>query len=84
MAKKKKIEAASMRDVLLEFNLKKYLAWVEQNVPLLYKDIKDYSEEVKMGAMCKQICSRSDMLETKAYKKASKWLVQHNMQRRFF
>ena len=84
MAKKKENYETSLRDVLEAFNLKKLMKWVEKYQPMLYKQMKDYSEEVQMGAMCKMICSRSDMLDTPAYKKASKWLVKHNMKRRFF
>ena len=85
MAKfKKKTEPASMKDALEKFDLKVFLKWVEKNVPLLYKEILEKPAEVQMATMCKLICNRTDMLDTKAYKKASKWLVQHNMQRRFF
>ena len=85
MAKnKQKTYVASMKDALEKFNLKVFKKWIEKNQPLLYKEFLEQSEEVQMASMCKYICNRTDMLDTKAYKKASKWLVQHNMQRRLF
>ena len=82
--KKKQVGTSTIVDVLKDFSLKKYMKHIEKTQPLLYEEIKGYSEDVQMAAMCKQICSRSDMLDTPAYKKASKWLVKHNMKRRFF
>lgn len=83
MAKRQKIEGLdfkrSMRKILLKFDLKALLKWMQKYRIDLYNQMLKVNEEVQMATMCKMICNRTDMLNTEAHKKAREWLKDHNM-----
>lgn len=84
MATKKEIkkvvsELQAQRSYLEKFDLnafKKYLRKYRFPLWLTFRNLSEYDQ---MAVMCKQICSRTDMLDTEAYRKAVQWLHQHNM-----
>ena len=88
MAKKDQKKAMtmqeSMREALSKFDLKTFKKWVEKYNPPLWKSFKEQSEECQMMTMCRQICNRTDMFNTPAHIKATKWLSQHNTKGRMF
>lgn len=84
MATKKELkrvvsELQAQRSYLEKFDLnafKKYLKKYRFPLWLTFKNLSEYDQ---MAVMCKQICSRTDMLNTDAYKKSVEWLKTHNM-----
>ena len=82
MAKKTKKQSeytASLGEALSKFNLKVLDQWLKKHNPTLYRSFSKANEEVRMGAMCKMICNRTDLFNTEARKKAIEWLKEHNM-----
>lgn len=84
MPKKTKPSYISVREVLEQFDLKKYKNWLRNFNKTTYKHFMNLNEETQMGCMCKMICDRTDMLSTEAHKKAVLWLKDHNMKGRLF
>ena len=82
--KKEKSYSASMKEALLNFDIKGFKTWARTYNGSYYKIFKTYSEEVQMGTMCKMICNRTDLFNTEAHKKAIAWLKEHNMKGRMF
>ena len=84
--KKREIESYyhSMKEALEKFDLKALKSWMRANNNPIYQDFKLKPEEVQMGIMCNMICNRTDMLNSEAYKKALKWLTEHNMRGMLF
>lgn len=77
--KKLKKYVSSLKEALETFDLKELKKWMKKYNPPLFSSFKDAGEIVQMASMCKMICNRTDMLDTDAYKKAVRWLHQHNM-----
>ena len=75
---------STMKEALETFNLKKFLTWLKKYNPALYKSFSEAPEVVQMGAMCKMICNRTDMLGSETHKKAINWLRDHNMKGRIY
>ena len=84
MPKKATTEALTLKGVLSQFDLKLFKRWLQKHSPLIWKSFKSQNEEVQMATMCKQICDRTDLLDTEAHKKAVEWLKKHNMKGRLF
>jgi hypothetical protein len=86
MAKKDQKKASNyqftLRDALISFDLKAFKKWMQKYNKPLWKSFKDMNEEVQMGAMCKMICNRTDLLSTETHQKAVAWLKEHNMKGR--
>lgn len=85
MAKKDQKEAKTfqekLKDALLKFDLKAFKKWVETYNKPLWKQFKTQPEKTQMATMCKQICSRTDMLGSDACKKAREWLTKNGYNR---
>ena len=74
----------SMKEALMSFDLKALKKWLQKYNPPLYSSFSKSSEVVQMASMCKMICNRTDLLGTEAYKKAVRWLKDHDMKGRLF
>lgn len=89
MATKKKKNSAvselqSHRSALEKFDLSAFKKWLcKYNFSLWQRFIK-FDNYTQIAIMCKQICDRTDMLDTEAHKKAVQWLSEHNMKGRLF
>ena len=89
MATKKKkhdpvAELQSHRSALEKFDLTAFKKWLSRyNFSLWQRYIK-FDKKTQMAIMCKQICDRTDMLDTEAHKKAVQWLKEHDMKGRLF
>lgn len=89
MATKKKkhdpvAELQSHRSALEKFDLTAFKKWLSRyNFSLWQRYIK-FDKKTQMAIMCKQICDRTDMLNTEAHKKAVQWLKENDMKGRLF
>ena len=88
MPKKKKTGlckyASTLGEALKSFDLKVLREWMREFNSPMYKQFVKANEEVQMGAMCKMICNRTDLLSHECHKKAVQWLKEHNMSGRLF
>ena len=85
MAKREGLTRDQMLKKALEkFDLNAFKAWIKRFEKGLWNSFQKSNEEVQIGTMCKCICNRTDMLATKACKKARKWLAEHNMKGKIY
>lgn len=71
-------------DVLKHFDLADYRKVLKQHAPLQYAAFIKQDHDTQMMTMCHTITQRPDMQNTLAYKKALKWLRDHNTKGRMF
>lgn len=65
--------------VLQKFSVKALEDFCKKFHPLLYSQFSKSSKIVKKATLCKMIVNRTDMISTPVYKKACKWLKDHQM-----
>ena len=70
---------STMKEALATFDLKKFKSWLQKYNKPLWNTFKTHDEVTQMGAMCKMICNRTDLLGSEAHKKAVNWLKENNM-----
>lgn len=73
-----------LKKALEKFDLNAFRAWMKRFDKGLWNSFKNSNDTVQMATMCKCIFNRSDMLDTKAHKKAREWLKEHDMKGRLF
>lgn len=69
---------SSALDALKKFDLAEYRKQLKKHSPALYADFIKLDHKNQMSAMCYTITHRTDMINTLAYKKATKWLEENN------
>lgn len=68
-----------LKKALEKFDLNAFRSWMKRFDKGLWNSFKNSDNTIQMATMCKCIFNRSDMLNTKAHKKAREWLREHNM-----
>lgn len=71
-------ESITIREAMKTFDLAAYRKALKKFYPLHYAEFIKLSHDRQMMHLCHAIVTRPDMQTTLAYKKALKWLRDHN------